>query len=178
MSAAVLCAPFHDPSNFMTDHSYWQVHNWMLAMANYPPPPPPDQTHYNAIYPTSAGAQQMMEPAQQEPMQYGQLNPAYAKVESGSPDQSAASSQIHHLAQELNQHAALEDQQRHQIQQAAQQIQHAANQAHHPPGMGPQLTTQQQATSNEKSNRLRKACDSCSIRKVKVCIPCVWQGAL
>ncbi|KAK5151255.1 hypothetical protein LTS14_009425 [Recurvomyces mirabilis] len=174
MSAtAVLCAPpFMDPTNPMSDYSYWQVQNWMLAMSNYPPPPPPEHSHYNALYPTSAGAQQLLDPVQQEQLQFASLNtPAYPKIESGSPSQSS-STQIQSLAHELSTHAglgdqqrALEDQQRQQIQQAAQHMQSQAA-AQSTAGLSAAQLAQQQA-DHQKSNRLRKACDSCSIRKVK-----------
>lgn len=107
MSAtAVSCAPpFVDPTNPMSDYSYWQVQNWMLAMSNYPPPPPPEHSHYNALYPTSGGAQQLLDPVQQEQLQFDSLNtPAYPKIESGSPSQSS-STQIQGLAHELSTHA-------------------------------------------------------------------------
>ncbi|KAK5116903.1 hypothetical protein LTR62_006624 [Meristemomyces frigidus] len=172
MSAtAVLCAPYVDLTNPMSDYSYWQVQNWMLAMSNYPPPPPPDQTHYNGLYPTSAGAQQLLE---QEQLQFASLNtPTYPKIESGSPSQ-ASSTQIQGLAHELSQHPglgdqqrALEDQQRLQIQHAAQQLQHQASGPQSSVGLTQAQLAQQQADQQKASNRLRKACDSCSIRKVK-----------
>ena len=153
----------------MSEYSYWQIQNWMQAMANsYPPPPPPDQNHYNALYPTSAGAQQSYDSAQQDQLQYASLNtPAFPKVETSSPAQSG-STQLQSLANELSQHAALEDQQR-------QQIQHAAQQAQHQPGVHAPVAINnnfppgsQEQSSDPKSNRLRKACDSCSVRKVKV----------
>lgn len=176
MSAtAVLCAPpFLDATNPMSDYSYWQVQNWMLAMSNYPPPPPPEQTHYNALYPTSAGAQQLLDSVQQEQLQFASLNtPAYPKIESGSPSQSS-STQIQGLAHDLStnvgisdQQRALEDQQRQQINQASQHLQQQAA-AQSAAGLNAAQLAQQQADA-QKSNRLRKACDSCSIRKVKVC---------
>lgn len=167
MSAAV-CSSFLDVTNPMSNHSYWQVQNWMLAMSNYPPPPQPDQHHYNALYPSSAGAQQLLGHAQQEQLQYTSLNtPTYPKVESGTPERSSAA-QLQNLTAELNQHAALEEQQRHQIQQAAHQIQHqAASQVQSPTGLASIQQQQHAASEQAKSNRLRKACDSCSIRKVK-----------
>lgn len=168
MSAAVCSPLFCDFTNAMANNSYWQVHNWMLAMSNYPPPPQPDQHHYNALYPTSAGAQQLLDPGQQEQLQYAQLNSPYPKVESGTPDQTAA--QLRNLTADFDHNAALEEQQRHQIQHAAQQIhQHAASQVHPSTSLtAPQVLQQHVSSEQAKSNRLRKACDSCSIRKVKV----------
>ncbi|KAI7002974.1 hypothetical protein KC366_g19177, partial [Hortaea werneckii] len=108
---------------------YWQIHNWMLAMSNYPPPPQPDQHHYNALYPASAGAQQLLDPVQQEQLQYANLStPPYPKVESGTPEQNAA--QLRNFTADLEQHAHLEEQQRQQIQQAAQHLHHQQSTPH------------------------------------------------
>ncbi|EMC95549.1 hypothetical protein BAUCODRAFT_71053 [Baudoinia panamericana UAMH 10762] len=136
-------------------------------MSQYPPVPPPDQTHYNALYPATAGAQQLLDPSQQETLQYTSLNtPAFPKVETTNAEETSPS-QIQHLAQDFRQHSALEDQQRQQIRQAAQQIHHqaAANLQSQANLATPQ--TPLELSAAEKSNRLRKACDSCSIRKVK-----------
>ncbi|KAF2772535.1 hypothetical protein EJ03DRAFT_341556 [Teratosphaeria nubilosa] len=138
-------------------------------MSNYPPPPQPESHHYNAIYPTSAGAQQF-DAVHPEPLQYASLNhPTYPKVESGSPDHTAAT-QIQSLAHDLNQHAALEEQQRHQIHQAAHHIHHqhpGVTSVHQAPSIATSHPHQGPPQEHQKSNRLRKACDSCSIRKVK-----------
>ena len=164
MSAAVMpnyyFAPFGQGPGTDSDA---RVQNWMLAqMAQYPPPPQPDHHHYNALYPASAGAQQLVDP--QEPLQYSTLNqPAYAKVESTTPDQGASSNHnINHLAQELHQQA------QHGGQQAMQQtFPQGHSQATPQPSQAPS-TQQSTSEQNQKANRLRKACDSCSIRKVKV----------
>ena len=159
--------------------SQFQVQNWMLAqMSHYPPPPQPDQQHYHPIgYPTSAGAQQLVEPGSQDQLQYSNLNQSiYPKIESTTPGQDS-NQQVHNLAQELQQHALQEEQQRQHIQQAAQQIQQQAQQsqqgsftdAPHTHPQQQQQQQQQQTSEQQKTNRLRKACDSCSIRKVKVC---------
>lgn len=157
-------------SNF---YSQQQVHNWVLAMAQYPPPPTSDQ-HYNAIFPngaTSAGAhQELLDPVQHEHLQYSHLNqPIYPKVESGNPGDGSSSHQhMQSLAHELQHHAALEEQQRQQIQHAAQQIHHQASQGQPPGNVAiSQAQSQPSADQSAKTNRLRKACDSCSIRKVK-----------
>lgn len=149
--------------------SQQQVYHWMLAqMATYPDP---DQAHYNALYPTNAGAQQLLDPAQQEQMQYSSMSqPLYPKVETSStatPDEQSASSsqQIHRLSQDLQQHAAIEEQKRYHAQH---QTAHQHMQPHQLPVV-PQAQLQQAASDQTpKPNRLRKACDSCSIRKVKV----------
>ena len=149
----------------MADSSHVRVQNWMLAqMAQYPPPPAPDQQHYNALYPTSAGAQQLLDPA--EELQYSNLNQhIYPKVESTTSDQASSAQQIQNLTHRLQQHAGLEEQQRQQVNQAAPHIQQHS-------GHGPSQPTTHQGTpeQNSKANRLRKACDSCSIRKVKVSV--------
>ena len=145
-----------------------RVQSWMLAqMAQYPPPPQADHTHYNALYPASAGAQQLLDPHDQ--LRYTDLNqPIYPKVESATSDHASSNTQIHHLAHELQQHVALDGQQLHQGHQ------HIAHQHSHgqPSGSShPSQPTTGHGTpdQNQKANRLRKACDSCSIRKVKVC---------
>ena len=145
-----------------------RVQNWMLAqMAQYPPPPQPEQQHYNALYPTSAGAQQLVDPHDQ--LQYSHLNqPIYPKIESAASEPHSPR-QIHNLAQELHHHSTIDDQQRQHVYQANQQIQsnphgQVSNTAHSSQGPTQNSTSDQ----NQKTNRLRKACDSCSIRKVKV----------
>jgi hypothetical protein len=161
MSAAVM-------SNY---RSQLQVEHWMLAqMSHYPPPPPPDQQHYSPLYPTSAGTPQLLDHSQQNQLQFSNLNqPAYPKIEPNTPV-GQDSPQIHNLAQELQKHAAQEEHQRQQIHQA-QRLQHQAQ--HQPQQFQPQQNTVQPDVSTDsqqpqKTNRLRKACDSCSIRKVKV----------
>ena len=169
MSAAVM-SNYYYPS-FGQAHvadSQLRMQNWMLAqMAQYPPPPQPDHQHYNALYPASAGAQQLVEHQEQQ-LQYSNPNqPLYPKIESVTPGQASSNHHMHDLVQGLQQHA-LEEEQRQQIHQATHQIQ-----PHNPHGPGSntshssQPTTQQGADPNQKP-RLRKACDSCSLRKVKV----------
>jgi len=153
-------------SNF---HSQWRQDNWLLAqMSHYPPPPQPDTQHYSPLYPTSAGAQQLLDPSQQNQLQFSSLNQSTFphKIESGTPTQDP--SQIQNLAQELQHHAVQEEQQRQQIQHAAQSLHHQAQQSQQP-NFQPQVD-QSDASGEQpqKTNRLRKACDSCSIRKVKV----------
>lgn len=175
MSAAVMSNFYYQP--FTPGHgtdSDARVQSWMLAqMAQYPPPPQAEQhQHYNALYPASTGAQHLVD--SQEPLQFSHLNqPVYAKVEAASPDQAASNHNVNHLAQGLHQQAVYEDQQqRHHVQHAAQQHMQQSLQAQ--PAAVPrpsQAPTQQSgAEQSQKSNRLRKACDSCSIRKVKVCL--------
>jgi hypothetical protein len=170
MSAAVMSNYYFPPlGHEHVADSQVRVQNWMLAqMAQYPPPPQADHTHYNALYPASAAAQQLIDPHDQ--LQYSDLNqPIYPKVESAASDHASTNTQMLHLAHELRQHAALEGQQLHQgHQHIAQQHSHGQ-----PSGSShPSQPTTGQGTpdQNQKANRLRKACDSCSIRKVKVCI--------
>ena len=140
-------------------------------MSHYPPPPPPDQQHYSPLYPTSAGTPQLLDHSQQNQLQFSNLNqPAYPKIEPNTPV-AQDSPQIHNLAQELQKHAAQEEHQRQQIHQANQRLQHQAQ--HQPQQFQPQQAPVQTDVSSDsqqpqKTNRLRKACDSCSIRKVKV----------
>ncbi|KAK3698782.1 hypothetical protein LTR37_016786 [Vermiconidia calcicola] len=168
MSAAVMSNYYFQPmgQNHIAD-TQARVQNWMLAqMAQYPPPPQPEQQHYNALYPTSAGAQQLVDPHDQ--LQYSHLNqPIYPKIESAASEPHSPR-QIHNLAQELHHHSTIDDQQRQHVYQANQQIQsnphgQVSNTAHSSQGPTQNSTSDQ----NQKTNRLRKACDSCSIRKVK-----------
>jgi len=146
-------------------------------MSNYPPPPQPDQQHYNPIYATPDGAQQLLEGIQQEPVNYGNHldSPApYPKVENEPLDPNT-SSQIEQRIEQLNQQHQLETQGPLQpLPQHEHQHQHQHEHQHQHPHqqlapLQPQLEgdDQQDQTPN-KVNRLRKACDSCSIRKVKV----------
>ncbi|KAK0984659.1 hypothetical protein LTS16_011213 [Friedmanniomyces endolithicus] len=174
MSWTILCAPFADTTcadMCVSDPSLW-VPNWMSAMANYPPPPPPplpDHQQYNSLYPASVGAHHKVESGQQPPLQYTSLNtPSYPKIESVTPAQ-RHNAQLQDLAQELSQHAALEDSQCHETQQTSQPLQqqglpHVQPTAH---AGAPQIPEQLSAQEIARSNRLRKACDSCSVRKVK-----------
>lgn len=129
-------------------------------MSSYPPPPQPDQQHYNPIYPTSAGAQQLLDPVQQDNLNFSQLGQAlsqpspYPKVET-EPLDPATSSQLEQRIEQLRQQQPFPS---HPPQQEVLQEQ----QQH------PDLNGQSQGDAASKVNRLRKACDSCSIRKVKV----------
>ena len=143
---------------------------WMFTRRDqYPPPPQPEQQHYNAMYPTSASAQQLIDP--QDQIHYSNLNqPLYPKVESVISDPASSSLQIQQLAQELQQHAAIDEQQRQVIHQASQPVQQEAphGQPSGTPHSSQPQTQQGTPEQNQKTNRLRKACDSCSIRRVKV----------
>ena len=167
MSAAVMSNYYYPTSgrSHVADYQV-RVQNWMVAqMAQYPPAQ--DHHHYNALYPVSAGAQQLIDPHEQ--LQYSDLNQSiYPKVESAVSDHAASNHQIQHLAHELQQHTAIDGQQVHHANQHVTQLPHhihpsGPSQLHQP------MTAQDTPDSSQKANRLRKACDSCSIRKVKVC---------
>ena len=172
MSAAVM-------SNYYS--SQLQVHNWMLAQMNnqnnqnnngYPPPPQQQDQHYNGLYPAQGGAQQMLDPSQQEQLQFSSLNqPIYPKVETlpGTGHNSPASQHIQSLTHDLH-HP--DDQPRHYISHVSQHLQQPTPVTSHPTSAAGLSQPPTQTTTPEqpqKTNRLRKACDSCSIRKVKVC---------
>lgn len=142
----------------------------MLAqMANYPSASQPEPQQYNAFYPAAPGAQQLME--SQDQLQYSSINPQlYPKAESAPSEQEAGNQHMHHLTSGLHQHTSIAEQQQQHLAHAAQQMQHST--PHGTPAHLPQLMTgSSQPTpdsASQKPNRLRKACDSCSIRKVKV----------
>ncbi|KAG2161171.1 MAG: Alpha/beta-hydrolase [Aureobasidium pullulans] len=142
-------------------------------MSSYPEPD--SQQHYT-LYP-APGQQQLLDPAQQEQLQFsqlGQLGQAiYPKAE-GEIDPNAPN----HIEQRIEQlqqqppHPQPQHQHQHPLQHHEQhhdQHQHQQAPLAPPPPpptaqpQGPQV----QGETPQKANRLRKACDSCSIRKVK-----------
>lgn len=142
------------PFSMETFNSSEQVRAWMLAMSNYPPPPPPEPQHFNTRYPT-----------------YGLEQPVFPKIEPGtSPDQNAGPHSIQALSSELHHRALHEEQQRQHLHHAAAQLQQHQATSIGQPNIN-QRAAQRAASEHAKSNRLRKACDSCSIRKVKVNLP-------
>ena len=145
----------------MAQYYYQPTYAYAYAqylMSTYPLPPQPDQQHYNALYPATTGAQEQFAP--QERLQYSALSqPAYSKVETVSSEQQSSNHQMHNLTQELQHHAGMGE----QPQQHMQQTNHAQ------PGNSANPSTQPSTPDQgQKINRLRKACDSCSARKVKV----------
>lgn len=159
----------------MPNHSSWhhQARNWMLAqMTNtYPPPPQPDGQHYNPLYPTSATSPQLMDSVQQGQLPYSGLSQSIFKTDSSTSNHADSNQHIQNLAQELQQRAALGEHQRQQLQQTAHHLQPQSGAINHPLAPAPTPQTPGQSESQDqaqKANRLRKACDSCSIRKVKV----------
>ncbi|PNS20702.1 hypothetical protein CAC42_2947 [Sphaceloma murrayae] len=130
--------------------------------SSYPPPPQPDQQHYNIAYPPSAPAQSPLDPAQQEHLTFAaQLQQAttYPKVEHEGLDPTTSSQIEQRIEQLQHQQQSLEANQFHHAQtpQDQQTVTPTTEQdQNQPPGSTP-----------NKLFRLRKACDSCSIRKVK-----------
>jgi len=142
---------------YMADPRY-PPQNWM---AQYPPPPQPGHQHYNAVYPTT--------PVVQDHPHFNVLGQGvYQKVETTQSEPSPADQQIQHFAQQLHQHSALSAHSNPHIPQH-QQNQLSFQQTPYQPTSTSQTSSQQGTPDlTQKSNRLRKACDSCSIRKVKV----------
>jgi hypothetical protein len=139
--------------------------------SQYPPPPGAEDPHYTPIYPAppSQPAHELLGagPQQQQQQQQQRLQPypqdLYPKVE-GLND-------VLQLQQQANH--ALGTDQRPQLGTPTGQGAVAGvsplsmHDAHHP-----------QDGASPKTNRLRKACDSCSIRKVKVQPPAARRPVL
>ena len=137
-------------------------------MSTYPPPPSThDQAHYNGIYPASTGARPLLESTQDDELQFGNFNQTlYSKVDAvGEPSYGAASAS---LTPGFDTHATMGEHQRQQLQRAAQQLQADPSGNVVVPLTIPLQTQEDGGGESPKINRLRKACDSCSIRKVKV----------
>lgn len=130
--------------------------------SNYPPPPNPEQSHYNPIYSTETdgGAEQLLDPAVQDQQLYNQLSQqsSYPKLEGEQQLDPDTSQQIEQRIEQLQHqqplapHGQPQDPQDHEFAPLPQQ----------------QENEQESGETASKVNRLRKACDSCSIRKVKV----------
>jgi hypothetical protein len=137
----------------------------------YPPPPQPDGQHYNAAYLGPHGAPHMLDATHQSQLQYSHLNqPMFPKLDSSPTVQDDPNMHMQNLAQELQNHAALGEQQRQQLQQT-HPSQPQTPTGTSSGGLGATSHPQSQPGTPDqapKTNRLRKACDSCSIRKVKV----------
>ncbi|PSK46340.1 hypothetical protein B9Z65_5308 [Elsinoe australis] len=128
----------------------------------YPAVPEPGQ-HYGPIYPTSTAPQQGLDAAQQEHLNFAaQLQQAapYPKVEHEGLDPTTSSQIEQRIEQLQHQQQSLVSDHFHHEQPSQDQQDVAPSteqgQQSHPPG-----------TTPTKLFRLRKACDSCSIRKVK-----------
>lgn len=129
-------------------------------MSQYPPPPTADQQHYAPIYPAAASAQLIEAAAQGQPQPNEGFNfspptsqSLYAKIEPSFTDPNQNQPPTHDGAYPGN-------------------GVHVDQQQHHPMSMPPPPPPQGVASVGpdgqpQKANRLRKACDSCSIRKVK-----------
>ena len=138
--------------------------------SHYPPPPGPEEQHYNPVYPgTNTGAQPLLDAVQQEQLGFSHLaQPSpYPKAEDSTLDANASAQieqrieQLQHQNDLVGPPAQEDPQQQHQHQHhdlTPQSVQHLQG----------QNGIEQQGETPSKVNRLRKACDSCSIRKVKV----------
>jgi hypothetical protein len=128
--------------------------------SQYPPPPGSEEAHYTPIYPAP--------PRQNNNASVSSFGGPDGGV-GGGPGQQQQQQQ-HAYAQDM--YPKIENL-NNVLQQQAQQAQHA-NHANHvlgDPTMGTLSSLHvMSAAEQQKSNRLRKACDSCSIRKVKVCL--------
>lgn len=148
----------------------WLAHQ----MAQYPPVPPAEQQQFNnGFYSDGEAGQQAF--AHQEQLQYGALNQAvtvYPKVESVAAGHVPTDS-VHAYPHEPQ---AFQGQLRQHLQFIAPQdrLQQPAR-IQTPPERQIDVAQSFQSEAQpptpdktQKINRLRKACDSCSIRKVKV----------
>ena len=147
-----------------------RTQDWMFArIAQYPPPPQPEQQHYNAMYPTSASAQQLINP--QDQLQYSNLNHLlHPTVASATINQTLSSHQIHPRAQELQQQAATDKQQTQAIYEANKQAQQGVPHGQPSSTFYSSQPQTQQGTPKQhrRATRLSKACDSCNTQRVKV----------
>ncbi|KAK5001604.1 hypothetical protein LTR16_006820, partial [Cryomyces antarcticus] len=111
---------------------------WMNAqMSHYPPPPQPDQQHYNPLQYAGPPAPQLLAPSQQ-----AQQIPDFHQ-------------QLQQAVYPKPEHTPAEPNHADHVEQRVDQ-----------PLLPPAPSSAGQ-DGNQKGNRLRKACDSCSIRKVK-----------
>ena len=125
---------------------------------SYPDPPTTSDAHYTPIYPATpnpnATPNAPLHDTQGPPRAPYAQEPPYTKIENLDVLQAHA----------LHANHALNDQR--------VPAQHALPPLAQPPTLQLQQhqhQQQQQQQQQQKPNRLRKACDSCSIRKVKVC---------
>ena len=130
-------------------------------MSSYPPPPQPAQQHYNPIYDAGSNSQPLLDPEQQEQLHLATLSHAtdYSKDEHTGLDPTT-SSQLEQRFEQFQHQQSLENGQLH----------HHDLQSPHDTGLPLHEQPQSQpanGTAPNKLFRLRKACDSCSIRKVK-----------
>ncbi|KAF4536235.1 putative zn 2cys6 transcription factor protein [Lasiodiplodia theobromae] len=128
-------------------------------MSQYPPPPTADQQHYAPIYPAAASAQLIEAAAQGQPQPPEGFNfspptsqSLYAKIEPSFTDPNQNQGPPHDGGYPGN--GVHVDQQHHPMSMP-------------PPPPPPGVASVGPDGQPQKANRLRKACDSCSIRKVK-----------
>jgi hypothetical protein len=122
--------------------------------SSYPEPTTGD-AHYTPIYPASPNHNAQLHDGQGPPRAPYPQDAPFAKIESLNE---VLQAQALHANHALNDHQRGPSQ--HSLPPLAQQQQQQHHQQQHQP--------QQQQQQQQKPNRLRKACDSCSIRKVKV----------
>ncbi|KAF2152498.1 hypothetical protein K461DRAFT_294158 [Myriangium duriaei CBS 260.36] len=133
-------------------------------MSSYPPPPQPDQQHYNPIYAAGTSSQPLLDPVQHEHLHFAnQLSQStgYPKVEHEGLDPTT-SSQIEQRIEQLQHQQSLQSLDHDHLQPPDLEPPHDAQLPPLPDHHG-----QQPSSTPQKLFRLRKACDSCSIRKVK-----------
>lgn len=174
MTAAVMSNYFYNPSasgwrpvanGVANANGGVQMQNWMMAqMAQYPPPQQHGQHHYNAMYQADGAAQPILDSHSQ--LQYSDLGQViYPKVSDASINgQPASAHQVHDLTHQLHHHG-YEEQQLNQPMQPVPQTIHSQQPL---TVQTSQSLAQEIPDQPQKVNRLRKACDSCSIRKVRV----------
>lgn len=150
-ASAAQCEMVSSTSAFAPEDANWlttsgrspfpskSTHCMDAQMSQYPPPPTPDHQHYTPVYPAAAAAAAAANAQLLSPAQAEQL-------QYSPPVDPSAYAKIEPGLGAPNSHL------NHAHQPEEQSVQ--------PPP--PAVEGQQ------KTNRLRKACDSCSIRKVKV----------
>lgn len=151
-------------------------------MSSYPPPPQPDQQHYNPTYsavdkPQQLDHQDVLDTAQQAQLafdltnQHVQLDPK-DEPHSNPLSEDNAESHIEQRIEQLQHHdpdAQLSFVGLDSAGLAAAAAEHESDPTQSHIDTAPiHDSARPQTESQPKINRLRKACDSCSIRKVKV----------
>lgn len=132
-------------------------------MAQYPPPPSPGQPHYNPVYAEAPGHAQASKLHGPQSTHHDGEHPSspYSKLETS---QDTTSQLQRSLAQELRRHNVEADHMQAHIGASSDVHDMKQSPVFHPAMASIEATND----SSRAANRLRKACDSCSIRKVKV----------
>lgn len=144
-----------------------------MSSTMYPPPPPSDEAQYANLYNGGASTQQLLDGQQQQqqqqqslpPLPYSPQSPAslYPKIETLSQ---VLQQQAHQATHALGDPRSLAHDHAHGQHDIANQGEHQ-HQHQHQQALLPHLQAQQHQQQHPRPNRLRKACDSCSVRKVK-----------